>query len=90
MDDGLPVELIAAAIGDIGLGGSGLLLGSSAEKVSSRERGAPRSHNRNEHVSVLVVGDVARGVLAERVADLTVEGPVLPRYESPGPNERVG
>jgi hypothetical protein len=30
-----------------------------------------------------------REAVEERVADLSIEGPVLPRYESPSPQERV-
>jgi hypothetical protein len=73
-------QFIAPAIGDVGFLGLRFLLFGCAEKVSGGKLRAVRTHNGYEHVSILVVHDVPGGILAERVADLTIEeAPVLPR-----------
>jgi hypothetical protein len=44
----------------------------------------------NEHVTILVVHDVAGGILTEWVGDLTIfDASDFPRQESPGANERI-
>src|SRR5918995_38360 len=51
--------------------------------------GGVRAGNRHGESPVSGVDEVAEGVGPQRVADLTVGGPVLPRDESPRPDERV-
>src|SRR5215217_6608048 len=84
-------EVIASAIGDVGFLGLGFLLFGGAQKIVGGEPQAVRSHDGHEHVTILVVDDVACGIFTERVAaDLTVvDASVFPREESPGDNERI-
>jgi hypothetical protein len=73
-------EVIPPAIRDVGLLGLGFLLLGGAEKIVGGEPQAVRSHDGHEHVTILVVHDVAGSILTERVADLTVvDACVFPR-----------
>jgi hypothetical protein len=84
------LEAVPPAIGDVGLFSLGLLLFGGAQKIIGGEPQAVRSHDGYEHVTILVVHDVAGGILTERVADLAIfDASVLPREESPGANERI-
>src|SRR5919106_4554835 len=89
MDDRVALEFVPPAVGDVGLGGVRFLLHAPSEKISCGKLRAVRAHDSYEHVPVRVVHDVSLGILAERVADLTINAPVFPRYESPGANERI-
>src|SRR3712207_3221655 len=89
MDDRASPEFIPAAIGDVGTSGLRSLLWAPAQKISSSKLHTSRTHDRYTHVSIGVVHDVPHGVLTERVADLTIDGPVFPGYESPCTNERI-
>src|SRR3712207_3385041 len=83
-------QVITAAIGDVGLLGLRFFLWRPAQKISAGELRAVRTHDSYGHVSVLVVHDVSRSILTERVANLTVfDAPVFPGYESPGADERI-
>ena len=84
------LEVVLAAIREEGFLGSGFFLWRPTEKIPSSELQAVRAHDSYEHVSVLVVHDVAGGILTKRLADLIIfDAPVLPGYESPGANERI-
>src|SRR5688572_28358846 len=85
MDDGLSIELIRPQY-ETYVSAASAFPPCFASERSSGERPARRTHDRHEHVSIFVVRDIARGVVTKRVADLTVEGPVLPRCKSPGPD----
>src|SRR5215204_5699638 len=83
-------EIIPPAIGDVGLLGLGFLLFGGAQKIVGGEGQAVRSHDGHEHVTILVVHDVAGCILTERVTDLAIfEASVFPREESPGADERI-
>jgi hypothetical protein len=90
MYDRVSPEFIPAAIGHIGGGGLRFLLWAPAEKISAGKRHAVRAHDGYGHVSILVVDDVSHSILTERVANPTLEASVLPGYESPCANERIG
>jgi hypothetical protein len=80
VDYRISVEVIPPAIGDVGLLGLGLLFFGGAEEIVGGEPQAMRSHDGHEHVIIVVVHDVAGGILTERVADLTVvDASVFPR-----------
>ena len=73
------LEVIAATIREEGLLGLRFFLWRPAEKISTSELQAVRTHDSYEHVSVGVVHDVSGSILTERVADLTVfDAPVFP------------
>src|ERR671921_1455583 len=90
MNNRVSVEFIPTAIRYVIINGLCFLLCTTPEKVSDGELLAVRTRDSYEHVSVLVIHDVAHSILTERVADLlTIDAPVFPRYESPGANERI-
>src|SRR5215203_2646016 len=77
-------EVIASAIGDVGFLGLGFLLFGGAQKIVGGEPQAVRSHDGHEHVTILVVHDVAGSIFTERVTDLAIiDASVLPGYEFP-------
>jgi len=78
VEHGVSTEFIPAAVGNVGLSGPGLFGGASTQEVSSHKRLARRAHDRHEHIAILAVRDISRGILAEWVADLTSERPVFP------------
>lgn len=78
MGDGVSTELVATAIGDVGASGLRPFPCAPAEKISCGELRAVGSHDGHGHVSVPAVHDVADGILAKRIADLSTEAPVLP------------
>src|ERR671932_275743 len=91
MENHVSPEVIAPAIGDVGLLGLRFLLCGPAEKILGGEPQTVRSHDSYEHVSVLVVDDVSHSIPTDGVADLIIANtPVLPGYESPGTDERIG
>ena len=73
-------QLVTTAIGEEGLLGLCFFLCGPAEKISTGELQAVRTHDSYEHVSVLVVHDVAGGILTKRVTDSTIffYAPVFP------------
>src|SRR5215208_5677999 len=90
MGNRVSVEFIPTTIGHVSVSGLHFLLCTTPEKVSGGELLAVRARDSYEHVSVLVIHDVSRSILTERVADLlTIDAPVFPRYESPGANESI-
>src|ERR671933_1566519 len=89
MDDCVSLELVLAAIGHVGFSGLRFLLCASPEKVSGGKLHAVRTRDSHEHVSILVVYDVSHSILTEWVADLTIDAPGFPGYESPSTNERI-
>src|ERR671911_1108093 len=90
MDNGMPTELVATAIGDVGASGLRPFLCAPAKKISCGELRAVGSHDGHGHVSVLAVHDVADGILAKRITDLSTETPVLPGQQSPCADKRIG
>jgi hypothetical protein len=66
------------------------LLCAPQQKISGGKLLAVRTHYSYGHVPVRAVQEVSHRMFAERVADfLIVNVPSLPRYESPGANERL-
>src|SRR5918998_3703960 len=78
MGDGMPTELVATAIGDVGASGLRPFLCAPAEKISCGELRAVGSHDSHGHVPVMAVYYVADSILAKRIADLSTDAPVLP------------
>ena len=90
MENHVSLQVIAPAIGDVGLLGLRFLLCGPAEKILGGEPQTVRSHDSYEHVSVLVVDDVSHSISTDGIADLIIANtPVLPGYEPPGTNERT-
>src|SRR5215204_139942 len=91
MYDCVSPEFVAAAIRHVGASGLRSLQCSPAKKISGGEHCALRTHDGYGHVAVLAVHDVAHSILAERVAEPTIDdASSLPGYESPCADERVG
>ena len=72
VDYRISVEVVAPAIGDVGLLGLGFLFLGGAQQIVGGEPQAVGSHDGHEHVSVLVVNEVTAGPLTERVPDLAI------------------
>src|SRR5215217_5454725 len=84
-------EVIPPTRGDVRFLGLGFLLFGCAEQIIVGEPQAMRSHDGHEHVTILVVHDVAGGIFTEWVANLSIfYASVFPRQESPGADERIG
>jgi hypothetical protein len=90
MNDRVTPELVAAATRHIGASSLRSLLCAPAEKISGGELRAVGTHDGNGHVSVVFVHDVPYGILAGRVADLTIDdASVFPGYEPPRADEGI-
>src|SRR5579859_2734888 len=89
VNDFVTLYLICAAVRDVRIKRSHSLFQASCSNICGGEVGPVRLHNGNCHITTLAVDQIADGVLAERMGDLSASGLRYGRNQTPSPFERI-